>query len=60
MMDANEYFLITATARDRIDDLLSSTETAIERVAISDQRGPTDPAHVCDVSGCCALRHLPV
>ena len=60
MMDANEYFLITATARDRIDDLLSSTETAVERAAMSDQRGPTDPAHVCDVPGCCSLAHLPV
>ena len=59
MMDANEYFLITATARDRIDDLLSSAETAVERAAMS-QRGPTDPAHACDVPGCCSLGQLPV
>jgi len=50
-MDANEYFLIAGTARDRIDDLLSSTEIAIERAAISDQPGPTEPAHICDVLG---------
>ena len=59
MMDANEYFLITATARDRIDDLLASTEIAIERAAISDRRGPTEAAHICNVPGC-ALEHLPV
>jgi hypothetical protein len=58
-MDANDYFLIVAAAGDRIDDLLSSTELAIERAAISDQRAPAEPAHFCDVPGC-ALGHLPV
>ncbi|MGH7304002.1 MAG: hypothetical protein ACRELZ_11965 [Candidatus Rokuibacteriota bacterium] len=58
-MDANEYFLIEATARDRIDDLLSSTEIAIERAAISDRRGVIEAARLCDVPGC-VLRHLPV
>ncbi len=53
-MDANEYFLIAGTARDRIDDLLSSTEIVIERAAISDHPGPTEPAHICDVLGVCA------
>jgi hypothetical protein len=58
-MDANEYFLIVATARDRVDDLLSSTGLAIERAAIADRRGVTEPAHFCDAQGC-TLSHLPV
>jgi len=58
-LDANEYLLISATARDRVDDLLASTEIAIERVAITDQRTVTDTAHLCDVRGC-TLGHLPV
>ena len=58
-MDANEYLLITETARDRIDGLLASTQLAIETAAISDQRGGLEPAHFCDVPGC-ALVHLPV
>jgi len=58
-LDANEYLLISATARDRVDDLLASTEIAIERVAITDQRTVTESAHFCDVRGC-ALGHLPV
>ncbi len=58
-LDANEYFSIATRARDRIDELLSSTEIAIERAAISDQRGVTEAAHFCDVPGC-ALGHLPV
>ena len=58
-MDANEYFLIVATARDRVDDLLSSTGLAIERAAIGDRRGVTEPAHFCDTQGC-TLSHLPV
>ena len=56
-LDANEYLLISATARDRVDDLLASTEIAIERVAITDQR--MESAHFCDVRGC-TLGHLPV
>jgi len=58
-MDANEYFLIVATARDRVDDLLSSTEHAIEGAAIADQRGVTEPAHFYDAQRC-TLSHLPV
>jgi hypothetical protein len=58
-LDANEYLLISATARDRVDDLLASTESAIERVAITDQRTVTEPAHFCDVRRC-TLGHLPV
>ena len=58
-MDSNDYVLIEATARDRIDSLLSSTEIAIETAAASDRRRPPEPAHVCDVPGC-ALVHLPV
>jgi hypothetical protein len=58
-LDANEYFLIEATARDRVGNLLASTEIAIERAAIADQRGVTESAHFCDAPGC-ALGHLPV
>jgi hypothetical protein len=58
-LDANEYALIAPMAKDRVDDLLSSTEIATERAAISDQRGPTESAHFCDVRGC-TLGHLPV
>jgi hypothetical protein len=58
-LDANEYLLISATARDRVDDLLASTEVAIERVAITDQRTAAASGHVCDVRGC-TLGHLPV
>jgi hypothetical protein len=58
-MDSNDYLLIVATARDRIDSLLSATEIAIETKATSDRRRPREPAHVCDVPGC-ALVHLPV
>ena len=58
-IDSNDYLLIVATARDRIDSLLSSTEIAIETKATSDRRRPPEPAHVCDVPGC-ALVHLPV
>jgi hypothetical protein len=58
-LDANEYLLIAATARDRLDDLLASTEIAIERAAVADQRRVTQSAHFCDVPGC-ALGHLPV
>lgn len=58
-LDANEYLLIEATARGRVDDLLASTEIAIERAAIADRRGVTEPAHFCDAPGC-ALGHLPV
>jgi hypothetical protein len=57
--DANEYFLIAATARDRVDDLLSSTELAIEAAAIADQRGAAPVAHFCDARGC-ILCYLPV
>jgi hypothetical protein len=59
MMDAHEYMLIAEIARGRIDGLLASTEIAIERAAISDQRGGLEPAHFCDVPGG-ALVHLPV
>ena len=58
-MDANDYYLIEATARDRVDDLIASTEIAIESAAIADQRGVTASAHFCDVSGC-DLHRLPV
>ena len=57
-LDASEYLLISATARDRVDDLLASAEIAIERVAITDQRTITEFAHFCDVRGC-TLGHLP-
>ena len=58
-LDANEYFLISVTARDRVDDLLASTEVAIERAALADPRKVTESAHFCDVPWC-ALSHLPV
>jgi hypothetical protein len=58
-LDANEYLLIAATARDRLDDLFASTEIAIEQAAVADQRRVTKSAHFCDVPGC-ALGHLPV
>jgi hypothetical protein len=58
-LDANDYLLISATARERVDDLLTSTEIAIERIAITDQRTVTESAHFCDVRGC-TLGHLPV
>jgi len=58
-LDANEYLLISATARDRVDDLLASTQIAIERAAITDQRTVTESAHFCDVRGC-TLGHVPV
>jgi hypothetical protein len=58
-MDSNDYFLIVETARDRIESLLSSTEIAMETLATSDRRRPTESAHLCDVPGC-ALVHLPV
>jgi hypothetical protein len=50
-LDASEYFLIVATARDRVDDLLSATELAIERAAIADQRSVTEPARFRDTRG---------
>jgi hypothetical protein len=58
-LDANEYFTIAAAARDRVDDLLSSTELAIEAAAIADQRGASPAAHSCDVRGC-VICYLPV
>ncbi len=59
-MDTNEYFLIAAIAKDRVDQLLSSTEIAIELAALSDdRRAPAEPAHFCDLPGC-TLAHLPV
>jgi hypothetical protein len=58
-LDANEYALIAPMAKDRVDDLLSSTEIATERAAISDQRGPTESARFCDARGC-TFGHLPV
>ncbi|HEY7541319.1 MAG TPA: hypothetical protein VIF11_14320 [Methylomirabilota bacterium] len=58
-LDANEYLMISTTARDRVDDLLASTAIAIERVAITDQRTATEAAHFCDGRGC-TLGHLPV
>jgi len=60
-LDANEYDVIATMARERVDDLLSSTEIAIERAAIADQRGPTESAHFCAARGCTlTLGHLPV
>ena len=58
-LDANEYLLIAVAAKDRVDDLLSATEHAIESAAIADQRGVTESAHFCDARGC-VLDHLPV
>jgi hypothetical protein len=58
-LDANEYFLIAAAARDRVDELLSSTELAIEAAAIADQRAAPPAAHFCDARGC-VLCYLPV
>lgn len=58
-LDANEYFLIAATARDRVDDLLASSKIAIKGAAIADRRTVTKPAHFCDMPGC-AFEHLPV
>jgi hypothetical protein len=58
-LDASEYALIAPMAKDRVDDLLSSTEIATERAAISDQRSPTESAHFCEARGC-TLGHLPV
>jgi len=46
-------------ATERVDDLLSSTEIAMEQAAIADQRGPTESAHFCAARGC-TLSHLPV
>ena len=57
-LDANEYLLIAAVARDRVDGLLGSTELAIESAAITD-RPLVEPAHFCDAPTC-ALGHLPV
>ena len=61
-LDAHEYFLIAAAAKDRLDDLLSSTrlaaELSTETTAIAEQRAP-EFAHMCDARGC-ALGHLPV
>jgi len=58
-LDANDYFMIAVMATERVDDLLSSTEIAMEQAAIADQRGPTQPAHFCAARGC-TLSHLPV
>jgi hypothetical protein len=58
-LDVHDYYLIEATARDRVDELLAATEIAIERAAMGDQRGVTESAHFRDVPGC-ALRNLPV
>jgi hypothetical protein len=58
-LDANEYLLIAATAGDRIDELLSSTEIAMEAAAIAERRDVTEPTHVCDLRRC-AFVHLPV
>jgi len=58
-LDANDYFMIAAMATERIDELQSSTEIAIERAAIADQRSATQPAHFCAARGC-VLCHLPV
>jgi len=57
--DANEYVLIATMARNRVDDLLASTELALERAAIADQRVVGESAHVCDARGS-ELGHLPV
>jgi len=51
-LDANDYFLIAAMATERIDELQSSTEIAVERAAIADQRSATLPAHFCAARGC--------
>jgi len=64
-LDANEYFVIATSARERVDELLSSselvssTEPLIERGAVTDERGVPEFAHFCDVRGC-TLGHLPV
>jgi len=48
-LDANEYLLIAATADDRIDELLSSTEIAMESAAIADRHEVTESPHACDL-----------
>jgi hypothetical protein len=58
-LDANDYDMIASMASERVGDLLSSTEIAIESAAITDQRGPTECAHFCAAGGC-TLGHLPV
>lgn len=58
-LDANEYFLIVTVARDRVDDLLSSTELAAESAAVPDRRVVPESARFCDARGC-ALGHVPV
>ena len=58
-LDANEYLLIATTAGDRIDDLLSSTEIAMDAAAIADRHDVTESTHVCDLRRC-AFGHLPV
>jgi len=58
-LDANDYFMIAVMATERVDDLLSSTEIAMEQAAIADQRGPTESAHFFAARGC-TLSHLPV
>jgi len=51
-LDANEFFVIAALARERVDELLSSselssTEPLIERGAVTDERGvPSSPTFV--------------
>ena len=58
-LDASEYDMIAIMTTERVDELLSSTEIAIEQAAIADQRGSTESVHFCAARGC-TLGHLPV